>query len=332
MTNKVTFKAMVVTESEDKQYHRTITRREISELPAGEVLIRVHYSSLNYKDALSATGNKGVTRQYPHTPGIDAAGIVEESSNPSFIAGQKVLVTGYDLGMNTAGGFGEYTRVPASWVVALPEKMPLDKSMMYGTAGFTAALSVYKLINNGVRSEDGPILVTGSTGGVGSVAVSILCKLGFTVLGGSTKNDAEDFLLSLGAAGVVRGEELNDQSGKPMLKPRWAGVVDTVGGNPLSTAIRTTKYGGTVTTCGNVASADFSANVYPFILRGVSLLGIDSVQCPMPFRLKIWDLLSTDWDLPGLEKLVNRISLEDLDPAIDAILAGKSVGRTLVVL
>lgn len=332
MTNEKIFKAMVVSESEAGDFSHAITERKVNELPDGDVLIKVGFSSLNYKDALSISGNKGVTRNYPHTPGIDAAGVVEDSSSPLFKPGQEVLVTGYDLGMNTSGGFGEYIRVPEEWVVTLPRDMSLEKSMTYGTAGFTAAISIYKLIANGVKPDAGPILVTGATGGVGSVAVAILSKLGYQVYGSSNKPDAADFLKSLGAVDAIDRSETNDETGKPLLKPRWAAVVDTVGGNVLSTAIRSTEYGGTVTTCGNVAGADFKANVYPFILRGVSLLGVDSVQLPNDLRIKIWNHLSSDWDVDVLENMVKRVKLEDLDPYVDTMLKGRSQGRILVIL
>jgi putative YhdH/YhfP family quinone oxidoreductase len=325
-----TFKAMLVREAEDNKYVREIVEREIPSLPEGEVLINVKYTSLNYKDALSATGNKGVTRKYPHTPGIDAAGVVVESSSEKYKAGEEVLVTGFDLGMNTSGGFGQYIRVPSDWVVKLPSNLSLMDSMIYGTAGLTAALSVYKLIEAGVKPSDGDILVTGASGGVGSIAVGILHKLGYNVIAGTGKLGAKDVLLKTGAKDIMLREELDDKSGKPMLKERWAGVIDTVGGNILATSIKATKYGGVVTACGNAASHELSSSVYPFILRGVSLLGIDSVQCPMELRIKIWDLLSADWRPDNLGLNVEEVSLEGLDEKIDEILKGNIIGRTLV--
>lgn len=326
------FKALVVKEDDDKNFSRAIVDKEIASLPEGEVLINVAYSSLNYKDALSATGNKGVTRNYPHTPGIDAAGFVVESSNERFKRGDSVLVTGYDLGMNTAGGFSEYIRVPSDWVVKLPENLSLRESMIYGTAGFTAALSVYKLIASGVTPESGKILVTGATGGVGSVAVKILSKLGYDVIAATLKTETRDFLLEIGAKDIILGNEIDDQSGRALLKARWAGVIDAVGGNVLATALKTTQYGGCVTTCGNVASGELSTTVYPFILRGISLMGIDSVQCPMTFRLKIWDLLANDWKLTNLNENVQEISLNDLESKIQLMLDGKHIGRTILNL
>jgi len=328
MINK--FRAMVVSEIEPKKYSREIKEKDMSSLPEGEVLINVKYSSLNYKDALSAIGNKGVTRNYPHTPGIDAAGIVVESSSDVFKTGDEVVVTGYDLGMNTSGGFSEYIRVPSEWVVKLPKGLTLMESMIYGTAGFTAALSVHRLINSGVKPEDGDILVTGATGGVGSVAVSILDKLGYSVIAGTGKPEAKEMLIKTGAKDIILREELDNKSGKALLRERWAGVIDTVGGNILSSALKATKYGGTVTSCGNAASYEFSSSVYPFILRGVSLLGVDSVQCPKDLRLKLWNLLSNEWKPEDLALNIEEVSLDGLNDKIDIILAGKMIGRVLV--
>lgn len=324
------FKAMLISETSDKKYKRDIVNREIEDLPQGDVLINVKYSSLNYKDALSSIGNKGVTRNYPHTPGIDAAGIVVESKNRDFKVNDEVLVTGYDLGMNTWGGYGEYIRVPSDWIVKLPENLSLKESMIYGTAGFTAALSVNRLIEAGVSPEDGEILVTGATGGVGSTAVSILNKLNYRVIAASGKLDERDMLIDLGAKDVIDREELNEASPRPLLKSRWAGVIDTVGGDILSNAIKSTNYGGSVTCCGNVSSGEIHTSIYPFILKGVSLLGVDSVQCHMDTRIKIWNHLASDWKVEDLNKNVNEVSLEDLGHEIDQILQGKHVGRTIV--
>jgi putative YhdH/YhfP family quinone oxidoreductase len=327
-----TYKSLVVTEQENNTFSMEIVEKALSSLPEGDVLIQVQYSSINYKDALSATGNKGVTRCYPHTPGIDAAGLVVESSSENFKAGDSVLVTGYDLGMNTPGGYGQYIKVPANWVVKLPETLSLRESMIYGTAGFTAALSVYRLIASGVTPSDGEILVTGATGGVGSIAVSILHKLGYHVVASTGKTDANEMLLSIGATDIISREDLDDQSGKIMLRERWAGVVDTVGGNILATALKSTKYGGTVTTCGNVASPKLATTVFPFILRGISLIGIDSVECDMELRTKLWDLLSKEWKIEAISKHVEEITLNELESKIQLILKGKLMGRTIVNL
>jgi putative YhdH/YhfP family quinone oxidoreductase len=312
------------------EYRRRIVDRAVVDLPAGEVLVRVYYSSLNYKDALSATGHKGVTRNYPHTPGIDAAGIVEEASTGSFTPGDKVIVTSYDLGMNTPGGYGEYIRVPAGWVVPLPAGLSLRQSMVYGTAGFTAGLSVHELQERGVTPAQGEILVTGATGGVGSIAVGILAQDGYQAVAATGKPDEAEFLLDLGAKEIVHRDELRDDSRRPLLKGRWAGVVDTVGGAYLATGLKSTRHGGVVTCCGLVASAELATTVYPFILRGVSLLGIDSQNCPMPARKQIWQKLSREWKLENLGRLASQCSLEELEPEIQRILKGRKKGRTVV--
>jgi putative YhdH/YhfP family quinone oxidoreductase len=331
MSNQ-TFKAYVVDETQEKVFVSNIKSRTVSELPQGEVLVKVHYSSLNYKDALSATGNKGVTKNFPHTPGVDASGVVEESSDDRFSIGQEVIVHGYDLGCNTSGGFGEYIRVPADWVVTLPENLSLRESMVYGTAGYTAAYSVLRLQEFGVKPDMGEILVTGATGGVGSVAVAILAKSGYQVVAATGKADQEQYLLNLGAKEVISREDSKDESGRPLLRGRWAGAVDTVGGEILATAIKSTNPRGVVTCCGNVASADLPINVYPFILRGVSLVGIDSQDSPMNLRQQIWDRISSEWKLDQLELLSTEISLEELDSHIELILEGKQKGRVVINL
>ena len=326
------YRAMLVEQVGEKDFTRKIVERGLDELPEGELLIRVHYSSLNFKDALSATGNPGVSRNFPHTPGIDAAGEVVECTGGSFKPGDEVLVTGFDLGMNTAGGFGQYIRVPSEWVVPLPAGLSQKESMIYGTAGLTAGLSVQALIDAGVKPEDGEVLVTGATGGVGSIAVALLAKAGYTVVAATGKADQVAFLKSLGAAEVVSREVVLEGSARPMLKERWTGVVDCVGGDYLVAAIKSTRYGGSVTCCGLTASPDLNVNVFPFILRGVSLLGIDSVQCPMESRLKLWDKLASDWKLDGLEQLAEECGLTALNGKIDAILTGGITGRTVVNL
>jgi acrylyl-CoA reductase (NADPH) len=326
------FQAMVVREGANGEFTRQVEGRTVEDLPAGDVLIRVHYSSLNYKDALSATGHKGVTRRYPHTPGIDAAGVVEESAGEAFRPGDRVLVTGYDLGMNTPGGFGQYIRVPAAWMVLLPEHLTLRESMIYGTAGFTAALSVHRLERQGVSPDQGEVLVTGATGGVGSLAVGILARDSYQVVAATGKPQAESYLLDLGAKRVISRDEARDTAGKALLSGRWAGAIDTVGGEYLATALKSTRYGGAVTCCGNVASAELSTTVYPFILRGVSLLGVDSVNCPTDLRWDLWQKLASDWKLPFLNRLASDHTLKDLDVEIDRILQGKQTGRVVIDL
>ena len=330
--NVSTFRALVVSQTDEKTFTREITERSITDLPEGEVLIRVHFSSLNYKDGLSCIGNPGVTRNYPHTPGIDASGKVAESSDSRFKEGDSVIVTGYDLGMNTSGGFGEYIRVPADWVVPLPEGMTSKEASIYGVAGFTAALSVDSLQKYGVNPEQGEVVVTGSTGGVGSVSVALLSLLGYTVVASTGKKEESEFLLRLGASEIISREEVNDESKKPLLRERWAGAVDTVGGTTLAALLKAAKRGGAVAATGLVASSELSTTVFPFILRGVSLLGIDSGFTPTKLRLEIWNKLAGIWKIPQLEQLTIDCTLEELDPEIDKILAGGQRGRVVVNL
>jgi acrylyl-CoA reductase (NADPH) len=327
-----TFQALVVRVSDDKKYTRAIEERSIEDLPQGEVLIRVCYSSLNYKDGLSCIGNRGVTRHYPHTPGIDAAGVVESSESGGFKAGDPVIVVSYDLGMNTAGGFGQFIRVPADWVMPLPERLSLRESMIYGTAGYTAALSVDALQRQGATPERGPIVVTGATGGVGSVSVALLAGLNYSVSASTGKRDAEEFLKELGAAEVIGREAVNDESGRPLLKESWTGAVDTVGGTTLATLLKRCMEGGVVVATGLVASPNLPTTVFPFILRGVSLLGINSQGTPMSLRREIWSRLAEEWKPAVLERLATDCKLEQVDPEIDRILAGDQRGRVVVDL
>ena len=331
MSNTV-FRALVVSRSDDDTYTREVTERNISDLPEGEVLVRVRYSSLNYKDGLSCIGNPGVTRNYPHTPGIDASGEVVESSDSRFKEGDSVIVSGYDLGMNTSGGFGQYIRIPADWVVPLPEGMTVKEAAIYGVAGFTAALSVDALQKHGVNPEDGEIVVTGSTGGVGSVSVALLSHLGYNVVASTGKKVEFEFLSGLGASEIISRKEVNDESKKPLLRERWAGAVDTVGGTTLATLLKAAKRGGAVAATGLVASSALSTTVFPFILRGVSLLGIDSGFTPTKLRREIWGKLAGDWRFPQLHELSIDCTLEGLAPEIDKILAGGQRGRVVVDL
>lgn len=328
-----TFKALQVTETADGQFPRHIVQRRLDELPAGEVLIKVAYAALNYKDALSATGNKGISRTYPHTPGVDAAGTVADSQSDQFQVGESVIVTGYDLGMNTSGGFAEYIRVPAEWVVKLPSNLTLKESMIYGTAGFTAAWSIYRMQTSGLQPDQGEVLVTGATGGVGCLGVALLAKLGYSVIAGTGKPDAEAFLRKIGAKDIIGREQLQDTSKRALLKGRWAGVLDTVGGNILETAIRSCQYGGHVACCGLVAANELHLPIYPFILRGVSLLGVDSAARPMDMRLKLWDLMANAWKVDVLQDILIDTTLEELNEVyIDKILQGKVRGHVVVTL
>jgi len=327
-----TFKALLVEQPEKKVFTRNIVERSVADLPEGELLVRVQYSSLNFKDALSATGNPGVTRNYPHTPGIDAAGEVVSCSDGAFKPGDKVIVTSYDLGMETDGGFGQMIRVPSKWALKLPAGLSLKESMMLGTAGLTAALSVYELVQGGVKPEDGPILVTGATGGVGSLAVAILAKAGYQVTAATGKASESDYLKSIGATEVIERSEVTEGSDRPMMKARWAGVVDCVGGEMLAAAIKSTKNWGVVTCCGLVGSIDLPINVFPFILRGVRLIGIDSAECLREPRVKVWQKLATEWKLAGLEKMVDEVGLEGLEEKIQSMLKGGMKRRALVKL
>lgn len=322
-----TYQALWVTET--PQFQQRVIELSLADLPDGEVLIRVHYSSLNYKDALSATGNRGVTRTFPHTPGIDAAGVVEHSKVAEFTAGDEVIVTGYDLGMNTYGGMAQYIRVPAAWVIKRPAGLSLRESMILGTAGLTAALCVDKLLRAGLTVDAGPVLVTGATGGVGSIAIVLLKQLGFDVTAVTGKTEQTEFLLQLGAKQVIDREALTVGTDKALLKPQWAGVVDTVGGDILFNAVKSLQYGASAACCGLTAGIDFKASVLPFILRGVNLLGVDSVELPLVNKASMWDKLSLQWKM-DLDNLVKEISLKDVPNAIATMLASQQTGRTLV--
>ena len=326
------FRALVVKKNDDKTFTREVTERKINDLPEGEVLIRVRYSSLNFKDGLSCIGNPGVTRNYPHTPGIDASGEVAESSDSRFKEGDFVIVSGYNLGMDTSGGFGQYIRVPADWIEPLPEGLTVKEAAIYGVAGFTAALSVDALQKHGIVPEDGEVVVTGSTGGVGSVSVALLSHLGYNVVASTGKKEEREFLSGIGASQIISREEVNDESNKPLLSERWGGAIDSVGGNTLATLLKSVKRGGAIAATGLVASSELSTTVFPFILRGVSLLGIDSGYTPKKLRREIWKKLAGDWKLAKLQKLTIDCTLDQLDPEIDKILAGGQRGRVVVDL
>lgn len=326
------FKALQVSENAEGLFESRIVEREIDELPAGEVLIRVRYSSLNYKDALSATGNRGVTRQYPHTPGIDAAGVVEASSVAEFGEGDEVIVTGYDLGMNTPGGFGQYIRVPAAWVIKRPHGLSLRDAMILGTAGLTAALCVDKLEQAGLEPGSEPVLVTGATGGVGSIAVALLASLGYSVAAMTGKENQANLLRRLGASQIVERSALQAGADKALLKEQWAGAVDTVGGDILFNVVKSLRRGASVACCGLTAGTHFQASVLPFILRGVNLLGVDSVEIPLVVKASMWDKLSLQWRMSNLEELVEELGLAQLPEAIERMLDGRQVGRLLVRL
>jgi acrylyl-CoA reductase (NADPH) len=312
------YKALLITETPAGKFERDIVERSIDDLPAGDVLVRVHYSALNYKDGLSATGHKGITRKFPHTPGIEAAGEVVASTSEKFPEGSHVFVTGYDLGMNTSGAFAEYIRVPAEWLIAKPSLLSCRDCMTIGTAGFTAAYALYKMELMGQTPDYGPIVVTGSTGGVGSLAVAILAKAGYEVIAVTGKESAHDYLKFLGAARVEPREFL----------------IDTVSGTMLTTLLKRCKRDGNVVATGLLSSIHFSTTIYPFILNGVNLLGIGAGQTPMELRLKLWDKLVNEWNVcDKLPAIANEIGLEELkDTYIDAILSGRTKGRVVIKL
>lgn len=323
-------RCFLVEKQADGQATGRVTSVPFADLPPGDVVIRVAWSSLNYKDALAATGHPGVAKKLPHVPGIDAAGEVLVSSSARFRTGDAVIVTGYELGSGRWGGYSELIRVPAEWVVPLPAGLALRESMLYGTAGFTAARSIDKLLLNGVEPAAGEVVVTGASGGVGSLAVAMLAKLGYTVAAVSGKPEAAAMLRELGAATILTRQDVLDSSHKPLLAGRFAGAVDTVGGETLATLLASTKQHGCVAACGLVGGMELHTTVYPFILRGVTLAGIDSALCPMDRRLALWQKLSGEWKPEGLKRLAQEISLDELPMAVEQILRGGVTGRTLV--
>lgn len=328
MNDKEIFRAFVV-EEQDGYFVGSIKSKLLSELPKGDLLIKVHYSSLNYKDALSASGNKGVTRSYPHTPGIDAVGVVLNSNTDTFKVNDEVIVTSYDLGMNTDGGFAEYIRVPSEWAVKLPQELSMKEAMTYGTAGLTAGISVLRLTEI-VKPEDGNIVVSGATGGVGALSVTILSKLGYSVTAITGKETEREHLRNLGAKDVILRSDFENLNNKPLLKPLFAGAIDTVGGVILENIIKSTQPTGAVTCCGNVASPKLELTVFPFILRGISLIGIDSQNYPMLDREKVWNKLAQDWKPSQLTDTCIEISIEDIQEKIDLMLQGKLKRRIVL--
>lgn len=326
------FQCFFVEKDSSGKVHRSLTRRPLSELPPGDVLIKVQYSSLNYKDALAAEAHPGVVRKLPHVPGIDAAGIVEESGSSLYQPGDEVLVTSYDLGAGQWGGWGEYIRVPAAWVVPRPSGLSLRETMILGTAGFTAAQCVQAIQHNGVSPAAGEIVVTGATGGVGCLAVIILKQLGYSVVAVTGKPELESRLKAWGASRIISRQDVIDSSPKPLLSAKWAGAVDTVGGSTLGTILRQTKEYGVVSACGLVGGTDLPLTVHPFILRGVILAGISSQNLPAPRRNDIWQKLAGEWKPQQLEDLATEIELHQVEESVQKILKGGIAGRTLVRL
>ena len=320
------FKAFLTEETEEG-FISNVKERSFEDLPDGDVLIKVAFSSLNYKDALSASGNKGVSRNYPHSPGIDAAGVVEQSSTSDFLKGEEVIVTGYDLGMNTSGGFSEYIRVPKEWIIKKPDNLSLEESMAYGTAGLTAGLCVRKILLSGIKPEDGEVFVTGATGGVGIIALMLLAKLGFNVVAITGKDDQTDLLLSLGAKEIINRSEFEGEMKSPLAKPRWAGGVDAVGSDILSNLITATHQRAAIACCGMVGGVNLNTSIFPFILRGLSLLGIDSAETLIEVKKEIWNNFASDWKLEKINDQIKDVGLEELSSEIEKILKGKQVGR-----
>lgn len=328
MSDSIEYRAWVVSE-QDGQFVGNEQLCQTADLPEHDVLIRVSHSSLNYKDALSASGNKGVTRSFPHTPGIDAVGEVIESGEGGPNVGSTVIVTGYDLGMNTPGGFGEYIRVPAAWCATMPAGWRSDTAMIYGTAGLTAGLCVSKLLMAGARPADGKVAVTGASGAVGSVAVELLSGLGFEVVAISGKAAHRETLESLGAKEVV-GRDVLAAEKKPLLKPVFAHGIDTVGGSPLAELLKQIQPGGSVSCCGLVAGPQLETTVLPFILRGVNLLGVDSVEIPLADKQAVWEKLAGEWACKETESQSQRIGRSGLASALAAFLKGESAGKIVL--
>jgi len=326
-----TYKALVIRE-DDGVFSKEIEEVPFSFLLENEVLIKVAFAGLNYKDALSASGHKGITKQFPHTPGVDAAGEVVESSNAEIAVGQKVIVTSYDLGMNTNGGFAEYIRVPSKWVVPLPVGLTLKESMVMGTAAFTAALAVEKMEKIGQRPEMGEVVVTGASGGVGSMAVAILSKKGYRVVAASGKQEQYAWLKTIGAKRCISRDGVNDDSGRALLSAQWAGGIDTVGGNTLHTLVKSCAKEGSIAVCGLVDSHELAMTVYPLILNGVNILGIDSAETPLNRRKKIWEKLAFEYKPENLKSMTKVVDLNEISSYMDEILKGETVGRVVARL
>ncbi len=312
-------------------FENKITQKKFTDLPEGDLLIKVKYSSLNYKDALSSSGAKGITSFYPHTPGIDAAGVIIKSNNNHFKTNDRVIVTGFDLGMNTSGGFAEYIQVPSSWAVKCPDSLSAKESMMLGTAGLTAGLCIEE-IKNHTPINSLKVLVSGSTGGVGSLAIKLFSLLGAEVTAITGKKNIDQYLYDLGSSKIIYRKEFVDSTRLPLSKGIYDAAIDTVGGNILSSILASMNYNGIITACGNVAGANFKTSVFPFILRKNYLIGIDSATSPIPIREKIWKNFSTSWNLKNLDHICKVIDLSSLNKEIKKILRGEQVGRIIVQL
>ncbi len=320
-------RAILITK--DPEYRAELTEVDEADLPDGNVTVAVEYSTMNYKDSLAITGSSPVVRSFPMVPGVDLAGTVEASDDPEFAVGDKVVLNGWGVGETHWGAYAEKARVQADWLVALPEAFTTRQAMIIGTAGYTAMLCVMALEDHGVTPDRGEVLVTGAAGGVGSVAISLLSKLGYTVIASTGRLSETDYLMSLGASGTIDRNELSEP-GRPLGKERWAGAVDAVGSHTLVNICATTKYGGTVAACGLAQGPDLPGTVLPFILRGVTLAGVDSVNCPKPRRLEAWQRLVTDLDTDHLELMAVEIGLAEVIPMATEQMAGRTRGRVLV--
>ena len=326
------FKAFVLNKI-DGEFKAGVQQLTFDDLPPGSVTVRVQYSSINYKDGLACLPESPVVASYPMVPGIDLAGTVAESDDPRFTVGQEVIAIGRDLGIAHYGGYAEYTRLPADWIEPLPSGLTLKQAMMLGTAGFTAGLAIQRLEENGLKPGDGRVLVTGATGGVGSTAVNMLAGLGYEVSASTGKASEHDYLRELGATEILDRDEVSATSEAPLEGERWASAIDPVGGDTLGYLLRTTRYRGSVANCGLTGGAALNTTVLPFILRGVNLLGIDSVQCPPDVRAGVWKRLATDLKPSGLsDSIANEITLEEIPATAGSILSGAVRGRTLVSL
>lgn len=321
------YKAYLVEENEGK-HSGQVKEIEMPSLDDGNVIIKVHYSSLNYKDALASSGVKGVVKSYPFVPGIDVAGEIIETSNSEFSVGDNVVATGYKIGMSVFGGFGELVQLPSKWVLKLPAELNSFDSMCYGTAGITAAACVKKIVDSNVSNEL-PVLVSGATGGVGSISVGILSKLGYQVHAISGKKDKIETLKSMGASEVILRDEFTNEPVKALDKAIYGGAVDTVGGEILAKIISMVTNQGVVSCCGNVAGAMFTSSVFPFILRGVQLSGIDSAESSLVLKKELWNLLSNEWSL-NLTDHIKTIQIDGIEDEVKKILNGNQVGRVVI--
>ncbi len=326
------FKAFVV-DKKNEEFSAVTKTISFDDLPEGDVVVKVLYSSVNFKDGLASNPNGKIVRSYPFIPGIDLAGIVVSSSDSRFKEGDEIIATSYEIGVSHYGGYSEYAKIPGDWVVPLPKGLSLKEAMVYGTAGFTAALSVHRLEESGITPDKGKVLVTGATGGVGSIAVAILAKRGYQVCASTGKESEHSFLKQLGAQEVLSREEIIGEKIKPLDQQKWIAAVDPVGGKSLAAILSKLNYGGAVAVSGLTGGTDLPTTVFPFILRGINLLGIDSVYCPMETRKIIWERMATDMKPDGLlDTIKNEVTFDGLPQVLSSILKGETKGRTILVM